>query len=139
MYESLTSLLPIINKTGFGEWIIDKVHDGSPEHPKHFPFVAYRPVVRDIEEAVYSFIDQHKDMELTKYNEILREAHIEWGTESMRNADVSSLNGKTVMALLVGAIRAERFCDGALLGFCENGSITKWLKRLQEIDLGDAE
>ena len=139
MYESLTSLLPKMNTTDFGKWIIDKDNAGSLEHQKHFPYVAHRRVVRDIEEAVYSFIDQHKEMELTKYCEILMEAQIEWEMESMRKADVSSLNGKTVAALLVGAIRAERFCDGALLGFCEDGSITKWLERLQKIDLGDAE
>ena len=55
----------------------------------------------------------------------------------MKNADVSSLDGKTVVALLVGAIRAERFCDGALLDFFEDGSIVKWLSRLKEIDEGD--
>ena len=38
------------------------------------------------------------------------------------------------MALLMGAVRAERFCDGALKEFVENGSITKWLERLKEID-----
>ena len=139
MFESLTSFLPKMNTADFGEWIIDKENDGSPEHPKHFPFVDYQRVVRDLEKAVYSFIDQHKEMELTQYSKILEEAQIEWGMESMRHADVSKLNGKTVMALLVGAIRAERFCDGALLGFCEEGSMTKWLKRLQEIDLGAEE
>ena len=132
-------LLPMMNTTDFGEWIIDKGNDGSPEHPIQFPFVAYHSVVRDLEEATYSFIDQHKEMELTKYSEILGEAGVEWTTDSMKNADVSMLSGKTVMALIVGAIRAERFCDGVLLGFCEDGSITKWLKRLQEIDLGATE
>jgi len=34
----------------------------------------------------------------------------------------------------MGAVRAERFCDGALKEFVENGSITKWLERLKEID-----
>ena len=40
------------------------------------------------------------------------------------------------MALIIGAIRAERFCNGALLGFFKDGSITKWLSRLKEIDEG---
>jgi hypothetical protein len=34
----------------------------------------------------------------------------------------------------MGAIRAERFCDGALLGFFKDGYILKWLKRLKDID-----
>ena len=52
----------------------------------------------------------------------------------MESADVSALDGQTVMALLVGAVRAERFCDGALLGFLESGCVERWLRRLREID-----
>ena len=52
----------------------------------------------------------------------------------MPGADVSELDGQAVMALLLGAVRAERFCDGALLGFFEDGSVNRWLLRLREID-----
>lgn len=45
-----------------------------------------------------------------------------------------ALDGRTVMALLVRVIRAERFGEGAFLSFCESGSIAKWLQRLKEID-----
>ena len=38
------------------------------------------------------------------------------------------------MALIIGAVRAERFCDGALLDFLDTGCILKWLQRLEEID-----
>ena len=33
---------------------------------------------------------------------------------------MDTLDAKCVMALIVGAVRAERFCDGALLGKIEN-------------------
>lgn len=56
------------------------------------------------------------------------------GTKSMSEADVSQLDAQCVMALIMGAVRAERFCDGALLGFFRDGSIRKWLERLKEID-----
>ncbi len=46
------------------------------------------------------------------------------------------MDGRTVVALLTGAIRAERFCDGALLDFCKSGAVLRWLKRLKEIDNG---
>lgn len=52
----------------------------------------------------------------------------------MSGADVSELDGQAVMALLLGAVRAERFCDGALLDFFEDGSVKRWLLRLREID-----
>lgn len=47
--------------------------------------------------------------------------------------DVSALDAQCVMALIMGAVRAERFCDGALLGFFKDGSIKKWLERLKEV------
>ena len=134
MYESLTSLLPKLQGAEYGEWIIDRENDGSPEHPKQFPFVAYGRAVTDLENAIYRFIDEHKEMELTRYGDILEKANIKWDAQSMKYADVSDLDGRTVMALLVGAVRAERFCDGALLAFCEGGNVAKWLQRLKELD-----
>ena len=44
------------------------------------------------------------------------------------------MNGQAVMALLLGAIRAEKFCSGALKTFLELGCIEKWLTRLQELE-----
>ena len=112
MFESITSFLSKIQNADYGEWIIDRENDGTPEHPIQMPFVAYTYVVREFEDTVYRFIDEHKDMELNRYGDILSTAGIEWGTKSMEEANVASLDGKTVMAMIVGAIRAERFCDG---------------------------
>jgi hypothetical protein len=52
----------------------------------------------------------------------------------MSEADVSGADVTCVLALLVGAVRAERFCDGALLRFFREGCIRRWLERLKEID-----
>jgi len=35
------------------------------------------------------------------------------------------------LALLVGDVQTERFCDGVLNDFFKVGSICEWLKRLQ--------
>ena len=51
----------------------------------------------------------------------------------MQNADVSEMDAKSVIALLIGAVRADRFCEGALFGFFKNGCILRWLSRLEEI------
>lgn len=58
----------------------------------------------------------------------------QWETRSMVSYDVSTLDGQGVMALIMAAVRAESFCDGALKEFFENGSIEKWLLRLKELD-----
>lgn len=54
----------------------------------------------------------------------------------MKNADVSDLNAQCVLAFIKGAVRAERFCDGALLDFLKSGCMLKWLERLKAIDEG---
>ena len=138
MYEKLTSLLEDIKTDSIGKWIVDKENDGSPEHPIHFPFVTYSECVNRFEHEVYAFEEANPEYGLHRYGEILKSHGIEWGSRTMKMADVSKLSGRTVMALLMGAIRAERFCDGALKAFFEDGDIEKWLTRLKEIDeMGD--
>lgn len=135
MYEKLTAFLPKIELETFGKWSEQPPGaDGTPEHPYHFPYVIYEREIDEFVQEVYSFIDAHEEMELTKYSAILEENGIKWNSRAMRVADVSELDDRTVMALIIAAIRAERFCDGALLEFFENGSVQKWLKRLSELD-----
>lgn len=52
----------------------------------------------------------------------------------MNNANVSSLGELCVLALILGAIRADRFSEGALLHFLESGAVVRWLERLKAID-----
>lgn len=137
MYEKLTVLLQDFPAGEYGQLVVDHENDGTMEHPIHLPYVRPGRVMRDFETAVYDFVEQHPDMKLTRYEEILEESGIKWSGYSMKTADVTELDGRTVMALLVGAVRAERFSDGALLAFFEDGSVKKWLMRLQEIDQAD--
>ncbi|MDY6305052.1 MAG: DUF6508 domain-containing protein [Oribacterium sp.] len=134
MYEKLTAYIPRLQSDEFGKWFIDTKNDGTPEHPYQMPYVDYTRTIRGLVGEIYDFMDNHPEFGLNRYQDILKENGLEWSTDSMSTADVSGLDGKAVMALLLGADRAERFCDGALLRFCKNGSILRWLTRLQEID-----
>ncbi len=136
MYENLTAILEQLPTSEYGKWHYDQENDGSPEHPFQLPFVIYNPTVTKLVEAIQQFVDDHPDMELTRYGEILEQSGIKWSLESMSRADVSKLDGRTAAALLVGAMRAEHFSDGTFLSFCMDGSIRKWLLRLKEIDQG---
>ena len=136
MFEELTAYLPQLQVSSFGKWHIDRKNDGSSEHPFQFPYVDYEDFVTEFMKSAYSFVDQHKEMRLNHYYEILNHVDIEWGSESMRQADVSVLDGQTVMALIIGVMREERFSEGALMTYLQDGSIEKWLTRLQEIDNG---
>ncbi len=91
-------------------------------------------MVHNFIDDVYAFEESNKDMELTRYGDILNDNGLEWDSETMENADVSNLNAQCVLALIMGAVRAERFCDGALLDFFKSGCILKWLERLNNIE-----
>lgn len=135
MFESLTKHLPAIeNAEGFGNWVVDRESKGTMDDPIKMPYVNYGTTVADVEQAIYDFVDEHPEYELTHYRNILERNGLEWGSQAMSEADVSELDGQAVMALLLGAVRAERFCNGAPLGFFENGSVKRWLLRLREID-----
>lgn len=136
MYETLVAFVDEIHHDNIGEWIIDRENNGTPEHPIQMPFVNYSRVVRQFEREVYAFEEEHYEFGLNRYGEILEKYNIDWETESMSMVDVSEMDGQGVMALIMAAVRAERFCDGALKEFFENGSIEKWLRRLKEIDEG---
>lgn len=130
----MTKYIQRLEKDEYGVWVVDHKNDGSPEHPIQMPFVKYSEIVNSFIRDVYRFEEEHPEMRLTRYGEILNEHNIEWGSKSMSEADITQLDGQCVMALLMGAVRAERFCDGALLGFFRDGSILKCLERLQNLD-----
>lgn len=135
MFESLTKHPPTVeNAEGFGNWVVDRESKGTMNDPIKMPYANYGTTVADVEQAIYDFVDEHSEYELTHYHDILERNGLEWSSQAMSGADVSELDGQAVMALLLGAVRAERFCDGALLGFFGDGSMRRWLLRLREID-----
>lgn len=135
MFESLTKYLPELDRAeGYGDWGVDRESKGTMDDPIHMPYVNYGRVVTEVEQAICAFVDGHPEFELTRYSDILERNGLSWDGRVMSEADASKLDGQVVMALLLGAVRAERFCDGALLGFFEDGSIRRWLLRLKEVD-----
>ncbi len=137
-FGNLTKYLKCLEADVFGEWVVDNKSKGTQENPIQIPFVAYSDMVYQFEKDVYAFECANEEMGLNRYNEILKMNGIEWSVKSMEEVDISGLDEQCIMALLVGAIRAERFCEGALLDFFENGCILKWLVRLNENDVNEA-
>ena len=133
-FEKLTKYIPLLDQTEIGNWVIDTENDGTIEHPIQFPFVAYSSLVSNFIDDVSGFVEDNPELHLNRYPDILEESGLEWSTQSMSGAIAEDLDAKVVCALIVGAVRAERFCDGALLKFFTNGSMMKWLHRLQEIE-----
>ena len=133
-YSALTKYINLLKNDIVGEWNCDKENDGSSERPMHLPFVIYSITVHRLEGDIYKFAKESDEIVPGKYAEILQANGIEWGYDSMMQADASGLDAQCILALLIASLRAERFCDGALLGFIESGAVTRWLKRLQKLD-----
>lgn len=133
-YSVLTKYINLLENDNAGEWICDKKNDGSSERPIHVPFVSYSIAVNNLADDIYKFAKESNEIVPSKYAEILQANGIEWGYDSMMKADASELDAQCILALLIASLRAERFCDGALLEFIESGAVTRWLKRLQELD-----
>lgn len=133
MFEALTSILPRL-KEGPYAVVPEQKGDGSPENPYIMLHYIYNDAVSDLIHESMDFVANHKDMELYDYDGILRSAGVRMEGDALTKTDVSTLDGKTVMAMIVAVVRAERFSDGVLLGFCENGCIKRWLERLKDID-----
>lgn len=133
-YSALTKYINLLKNDNAGEWICDKENDGSSERPMHLPFVIYSITVKKLADDIYKFVKESNEIVPSKYAEILQANGIEWCYDSMMKADASELDAQCILALLIASLRAERFCDGALLGFIKSGAVTRWLKRLQELD-----
>lgn len=133
-YSALTKYINLLKNDNAGEWICDKENDGSSERPMHLPFVSYSIAVNNLADDIYKFAKESDEIVPSKYAEIIQANGIEWGYDSMMKADASELDAQCILALLIASLRAERFCDGALLGFIKNGAVIRWLKRLQELD-----
>lgn len=133
-YSVLTKYINLLKNDNVGEWICDKENDGSSERPIHVPFVSYSIAVNNLTDDIYKFAKESDEIVLSNYAEILQDNGIKWGYDSMMKADASGLDAQCILALLIASLRAERFCDGALLEFIKSGAVTRWLKRLQELD-----
>ena len=134
-YKTLTDFIPKLQGIEYGELYPKKqTGDGTMEKPYQMPYMVYCDVVNEFVDTVYAFENQYPQFDLCNYISILKEQGIEWDEDAMTKADVSSLDGQVVVALVLAAVRSERFCDGELKYFLENGCIQKWLKRLVEIE-----
>lgn len=133
-YYELTRFLPIFDADHYGEWYTDNSADGSFEHPFHLPFFSYNDDIEEFSSAVRFFIDNHPEMGLEHYKEILRENSIE--IETIKEVDISKCDGRCICAMIVANVLAEKFCEGAILGSCKDKTFVKWLKRLRKLDEG---
>ena len=130
-YGTLTQYISLIEKDEVGSWMSDKTSD---KESAQFPHVRYSGTILRFIRDVYTFIKKREDLNLYEYRTVLEKNGIDYSDQSFKDADTSTLEGPCVVALILGVLRADRFVEGMLLHFLEEGYISKWLRRLEEID-----
>ncbi len=133
-FSELTAFIPVLENDAFGTLRFDCENNGTPEQPLRLPFVEYTPAMLRFVKTLYGFCNTHPEYGHTRYAETLEAYGLQWSANSMAQADLSNAEAKLVIALLIGAVRADRFSEGTLLEFCKNGCIVRWLQRLAAID-----
>ena len=130
-FRPLTDYIPKLQNVDTGKWYPEEQSgDGSVEKPFQMPFVVYSNIINELEKEMYHFDKEHPQYNLKEYRAILEES----GVSAVEVFDVTNAEAKVVLALILCIFRTERFCEGAIKEFLENGCILRWLKRLKEID-----
>ena len=52
-FDKLTKYILQIDNDEIGHWHIDRENDGSPEHPKQFPFMVFSEMVNHFVDDIY--------------------------------------------------------------------------------------
>ena len=134
-FGTLVAYIPKIEATNyFGKWVHDKRGEGTPLSPKQFSYFKYSRLVNSLVDDFYDFAKLHPEFALNDYKYILEWHEINWNYDDMRLADVDDMDAGGILALIMAAIRADRFMEGALQKFFKDGSILRWLKRLKELE-----
>ncbi|SDS06330.1 DUF6508 domain-containing protein [Parafannyhessea umbonata] len=134
-FEKITAIIPLLeSENRHGKWIVDTESKGTPEDPIQFPFVGYSAAAHRLIEAVHECVDDLRDeMNAFDYMGVLESYGLN-GEKDVLAADASSCDAKCALAMVLTIIRQDRFCEGLLLSYLENGKMLEWMKRLQEID-----
>ena len=132
-FDKIIALVEPLKQDSFGEWhggIEDKKHEDASFQ---IPFVAYTQTAHNLISEIEDFVDQNPDYELKRYAKILKERNIEFSQEAFNKVDLDKLDAQGIMAILVGLMRAERFCEGIFLDNLKSGFIFKCIQRLEII------
>lgn len=82
----------------------------------------------------YHYAMNHPLIDLSQYQEILQEKGLEWTEATLRQTDAAELDSDTILALIMGSLRADHFSPGLLDDLVSDGAIDNWLKRLTQLD-----
>lgn len=133
--DDLLDLIPDLEHGEIGNWADTGKHAGTAEDPLIMPYVTYSPAVeKKLIEEIYRIDELNSGLGLHSYVNVLEEYGFEWSDESLRSAVVAELDARCILAMILAIVRADRFSEGILLQYLEEGIILAWLNRLNELE-----
>ncbi len=125
-YNEITKYLDLYEKNNyFGKWIFDNEHAGTHEDPKVAPHLSYEPFII---EFIKSFYDN--DFAVRGYRKAMEPVY----NKLKKGKDICDLDENELLVYLTYIIRQDRFCDGYILGKCQDGTMYEILKELSKYD-----
>ena len=81
----------------------------------------------------YFFAIDYTPADLSRYQEILLAAGLEWTEKTLRETDGKHHTATTLLALIMGSLRADYFSPGLLSQLIAAGVVDQWLECLAEL------
>ena len=142
-YESLTELIPVMEKDIYGGWNMQQKGDGTPDNPYVMPHVSFTPTVYSFLSEMARIEKQHPEFDWRNYMQYLvGRGYISglsqgFPIEELQKVPIEKLTIEDVFMMYFAVQRTDRFCEGILLKFFKDGTILNWLKRVKELDTED--
>jgi hypothetical protein len=136
-YRRLTDIGPRLAAcaSSHGRWERDRTGFGTVHHAYRVCNEPWDSLVGDFLHAVYDFDFYHPEYGLNDYFGVLERKGASTARAEER-PDPARLDAHTAVAYIMFAVRKDRFCGGQLAAIMEDGIITEWLLRLEDIDGG---
>ncbi|MFD1420727.1 DUF6508 domain-containing protein [Lactiplantibacillus songbeiensis] len=131
-YGELTNYISILETDDLGRWVPVQ-GKGTMTESTQLPFVTYSEAVHQFIKDFYLF-EEAKAFYLHQYNQLLDSQGIKVNSEFLTAERIETFDDETVMAVIMGIIRNDRFAEGMLRHFLKNGVIGLLLKRLAALD-----
>lgn len=129
MYEQVTSYLGKLKPAHLK--YPENQGDGSLENPYIAGWPEYDEITSEFMHKMYEFVPNGGQ----NYDEVIYKATGYDCHNDLTTVDVSRLDGNTILYMIFSIIRGERFSDGLFSSYVANGTMDKWLTKLQELDV----
>ena len=94
-------------------------------------FDQYKLIEWRLQKELCRFEMKHPELEMNRFIKTLEENDLEWSMNEMHAVDVSKLNLKAVLALLVGIFCSEKCIEEFQYSFFQDKKIFQCIERLK--------